>query len=223
MVLSKSSALVVPDTCNVLIIGAGATGSSIFIKLVKLGFTNLIVYDADIVEAKNVNNQEYHHKHIGMFKTDALYDLAISINDSFKGKMFNKYFTGNESGSIFRNTIIFLCVDKGRKDIVDNIKYCSLLIETRIGRDESAVYSTNFDKESSLYKNWYDTLPFKEQEETIDKSELSPCGETISLYPCVSITASVAVLKAIEFIRNKKVENNTTLINYFPNLNTINY
>ena len=57
------------------IIGIGAMGSRVAELLARLGVQQLHIWDMDTVEDKNIANQAYFHRHIGMQKTDALEDL----------------------------------------------------------------------------------------------------------------------------------------------------
>ena len=61
------------------IIGIGAMGSRIAELLTRLGIRKINIWDMDTVEDKNVANQIYTHKHIGMNKTDALEEILKEI------------------------------------------------------------------------------------------------------------------------------------------------
>ena len=70
-----------PNQFNYLpihIIGAGATGSRVFMSLIELGLSNITVWDFDTVEAHNLANQAFNFSHIGMTKVQALKHLYHS-------------------------------------------------------------------------------------------------------------------------------------------------
>ena len=60
------------DYLPIHIVGAGATGSRVFMALVELGINNITVWDFDTVEAHNLANQAFTHQHIGQPKVQAL-------------------------------------------------------------------------------------------------------------------------------------------------------
>ena len=57
------------------VIGAGAIGSMTTLILAKMGFNNIVVYDDDIIDRVNMNNQFYRFKDIGTNKVDALKEI----------------------------------------------------------------------------------------------------------------------------------------------------
>ncbi len=72
MDLIPSEVLDIPIT----VIGAGAIGSFTTLQLVKMGFTNLEVWDHDVVSVENMSCQFYRFKDIGNAKVDALRSLV---------------------------------------------------------------------------------------------------------------------------------------------------
>lgn len=80
---------------NVTIIGAGATGSWIALLLVKLGMSNINIYDFDDVAVENMNAQFYKNSDIGQTKTNSIKNnikdftgVEISVFDQ-KFEVFN--------------------------------------------------------------------------------------------------------------------------------------
>ena len=51
---------------RITIIGAGAVGGWTSLALAKMGFSNITVFDYDVVEVENLNCQLYGPKHLGM-------------------------------------------------------------------------------------------------------------------------------------------------------------
>ncbi|OOB78417.1 MAG: thiamine biosynthesis protein ThiF [Epulopiscium sp. Nele67-Bin001] len=69
---------------RVAIAGAGGLGSNIAIMLARCGVGELFVVDFDIVDASNLNRQNYYIKHIGLYKTEALAEQIKEINPFIK-------------------------------------------------------------------------------------------------------------------------------------------
>jgi len=69
----KSADLTLP----IHLIGAGGIGSWTALLLAKMGCSNIIVYDDDIVEDHNVASQFFKEEQLGRLKIDALYDNVL--------------------------------------------------------------------------------------------------------------------------------------------------
>ena len=64
------------------ILGCGAIGSSAATQLVRMGATEICLYDKDIVESVNVGVSQYSTTHIGSNKVDALASILKDINEN---------------------------------------------------------------------------------------------------------------------------------------------
>ena len=65
---------------RVCILGLGGLGSNVAVLLARAGIGYLKLVDFDIVEANNLNRQEYRISHIGMKKTEAMKTIIKEIN-----------------------------------------------------------------------------------------------------------------------------------------------
>lgn len=65
---------------KVAIAGLGGLGSNIALMLARTGVGQLLLVDFDVVEPSNLNRQQYSIRHLGMNKTDALYQQIRQIN-----------------------------------------------------------------------------------------------------------------------------------------------
>ena len=65
---------------KVCILGLGGLGSNVAILLARAGIGHLKLVDFDIVEAGNLNRQQYRISHIGMKKTEAIKTIIKEIN-----------------------------------------------------------------------------------------------------------------------------------------------
>lgn len=67
-------------SARVAIAGLGGLGSNVAFSLARMGVGHLHIIDFDKVDITNLNRQQYFLKHIGMKKTDALYEELMEIN-----------------------------------------------------------------------------------------------------------------------------------------------
>lgn len=65
---------------RVCILGFGGLGSNVVVLLARSGIGSLKLVDFDIVEASNLNRQQYRISHIGLKKTEAMKSIIREIN-----------------------------------------------------------------------------------------------------------------------------------------------
>ncbi|AAL93870.1 ThiF protein [Fusobacterium nucleatum subsp. nucleatum ATCC 25586] len=65
---------------RVCILGLGGLGSNVVVLLARSGIGSLKLVDFDIVEASNLNRQQYRISHIGLKKTEAMKSIIREIN-----------------------------------------------------------------------------------------------------------------------------------------------
>ena len=65
---------------KVCILGLGGLGSNVVTLLARAGIGYLKLVDFDIVEASNLNRQQYRISHIGIKKTEAMKTIIKEIN-----------------------------------------------------------------------------------------------------------------------------------------------
>ena len=75
---------------KVCILGLGGLGSNVAILLARSGIGYLKLVDFDIVEASNLNRQQYRISHIGMKKTEAIKTIIKEINPFVEIEVLNK-------------------------------------------------------------------------------------------------------------------------------------
>lgn len=183
----------------ITIIGAGATGSRLWLSLVELGITNITVIDFDVVEAHNLANQVYLHKHIGTPKVSALreyYTQKTGATSLPQGMTFLKHKVTADS-FIKMEGNVFLMTDTmhSRRDIFDtflkgnaDVKY---VFETRMASTHGNVnaFDPNSEHECAA---WVDSLVADDAPE-----ETSACGASISVGPTAAVIANLAVWQFI--------------------------
>lgn len=181
------------------IIGCGATGSWVGTILAKMGFTNIHLYDFDIVEEHNLANQNYNKSDIGKSKVVCLKNYMESINDEIK------VFEHKErvAGETKLDGIVFLLTDtmKSRKEIyegcIKNKPAVKMLLETRMGATQGIVYSVR--PGCSYEQKAYEQTLYSD-----DVAETSVCGSSISVIATAMSIAAQVVWQAINFINSEE-------------------
>ena len=98
------------NNVNVVIIGAGSTGSFLTMMLAKMGIMDVTVIDYDKVEEKNLCNQLYGYSDVGKNKVDALKDVIKNMS-GITIKAENVKVDENYEFVPDMNTIYVTCVD----------------------------------------------------------------------------------------------------------------
>jgi sulfur carrier protein ThiS adenylyltransferase len=123
------------------VIGAGAIGSFATLQLVKMGFTNIEVWDFDTVSVENMSCQFYRFKDIGKPKVTALAELIKDFTN-VDITTHNKRYAADPA----HRGVILLAVDdmKARKEIFQEIQESQFLvrfvIDPRMGSEDCALY-----------------------------------------------------------------------------------
>lgn len=185
------------------IIGIGAMGSRVAELLVRLGIESIHIWDMDTVEDKNITNQLYFHKQIGLPKTDALEEILKEINPNIKVTKHKEYVAQPLAG------YIFLCVDsielryKIASDNKDN-PYIKAMFDTRMRLEDAQSYAAKWDdvKQKNMFIS---SMEFTDEEAT-EATPVSACGTTLSVASTVVSTAAFTVANFINLIRTNKCD-----------------
>jgi sulfur carrier protein ThiS adenylyltransferase len=93
--------------------GAGGLGSNVAIALIRTGFRHLEIIDKDIVEASNLNRQDYTIADIGKPKVECLKARILSINPDADITIHRSEWTPVNAEHFFKDaTIIIEAFDK---------------------------------------------------------------------------------------------------------------
>ena len=76
--------LVVLQGAHVGIAGAGGLGSNAALMLARCGIGHMLLVDDDVVDASNLNRQQYWPRHVGRPKVDALAELLRELNPAIR-------------------------------------------------------------------------------------------------------------------------------------------
>ena len=71
-------------SARVGIAGAGGLGSNAALMLARSGIGNMLVVDDDVVDASNLNRQQYWPRHVGRPKVEALAELLLELNPAIQ-------------------------------------------------------------------------------------------------------------------------------------------
>jgi len=145
------------DSYTYHILGCGAIGSSAATQLVRMGATNLYLYDRDTVGAENIGVSMFNQKHIGSTKTEALEEMCLEINNDCNITCFQGEF---EKYSPYNNDIIILGFDSmsSRLEAVTNIldhKKPDYLIDGRMGAEHYQQYVFKNPTLAKYKLTWY--------------------------------------------------------------------
>ena len=136
------------------IIGAGALGGPIAINLLRIGLP-FEIYDYDVVEEKNLNNQVYERNHIGKLKVDSLKEICERIDPNITSKCLfvNKKIDKMELKEW--DDFVFMAVDRItlRKDFAQTLLKAKFVIDGRLGAKSGRVLGFR----RSQYREYMDT------------------------------------------------------------------
>ena len=184
------------------IIGIGAIGSTIATMLARMGVEKLYLYDLDQVEMKNICNQEYLDKHIGLPKIDALSGYLKEINPDIKVINNRK---GWQPGTRL-NGYVFLCVDNidlRRQIVEENLinKYIKAMFDFRMRLTDAQHYAADFKNLEYLLK----TMQFS-HEEAKAETPVSACGTDLNVITTVRTICSLGLSNFINFVKEDNLK-----------------
>jgi hypothetical protein len=203
MDLSKSYGFFKPEQCGgtINILGCGAIGSTVAEMLVRLGLTNIVLYDFDTVTGHNIANQLFVQSDIGMEKVEALYNHIIAINPLAKDSIIrvnDRYIDQNLSG------YVFLCVDNidVRREIVELHKtnpHIKAMFDFRMRLEDAQHFAADWCDTDSV-QAFLNSMQFS-HEAAQAETPVSACNLTLSVAPTVRMIASLGVANFMNFIK----------------------
>lgn len=207
MNLNKSQEYFDPEalgTTKCHIIGCGAIGSTVTELLARLGVSNIVLWDDDIVEPHNLTNQLFFDFQKGRHKVSAVSEIALMINPEIETTTkMEKYIAQNLSG------YVFLCVDdiETRKAIAETNKNnpnIKAMFDFRMRLVDAQHYATPWDdqKERGIF---LDSMDFS-HDEAVSETPLSACGIALSVAPTVRTICSAGVANFMNFVRTGKLQ-----------------
>lgn len=171
---------------KIIVFGAGSLGSVITLSLAKLGFSDISVYDFDIVEKQNIPNQMYRLKDLNELKVEALAEIVKEFS-GIDIKCHNEKVTNKSNIEKPLNAIYIVTFDslEQRKIIFDLLKdsFGGYVMDVRMGGEQYDIRSIDLTKDEDIN--------FWEKSFGVVTNNL-PCGEKSIIYTNFSVAGEVA-------------------------------
>lgn len=176
---------------SITIVGVGAIGREVALKLTQMGFENIILVDFDSVEETNICTQGYTEAAIGAYKTLSTQKACLAINSKANITPVTRRFSRKTEVT----PIVFCCVDKmsARKLIFETVKdKAELFIDTRMSAESLKVLTA------------YSPAGYSKYEKTLFSDEEAYQGRCTakSTCYCASIAAGLAVSQLAKYSRH---------------------
>lgn len=189
MDLTKSYDFFKPESVQsrIHIVGCGSVGSTVAENLARCGLTKFTLYDFDKVEDRNLVNQMFTQKHVGMNKVDALRDILCEINPDIAQDV--KVKPKGWQGELLSGWI-FLCVDSIdiRRDFVEkhlNSPFVEGVFDFRTLLTGAQHYAANW-KNPAMKEYLLSTMQFS-HDEAAAAAPVSACGATLGVCQTVRV------------------------------------
>lgn len=203
MNLVKSLGFFDPDDIagKIHIIGCGSVGSTIAENLARCGVSNMVLYDFDKVESKNIVNQMFFERQVGMSKVEALAEILGDINADCKENLVLKP-EGWQGEKL--SGYVFLCPDsiEVRRDFCEKHKtnrFVKAVFDVRTMLTGAQHYAANWN-DMKMIDDLLATMQFSHDEV---KETVSACGVTLGVATTVRVISALAVSNFINFIKGK--------------------
>lgn len=186
------------------IIGCGAIGSTLAEMLTRMGFTELHLYDFDIITAHNLANQMFNSEDIGKTKISALNLSLLEINPDIK---LNCYLKGYVDQPL--KGYVFLAVDNIdlRRQIATDNKYNQQIkgmFDFRMRFSDAQHYGADWHNPKSI-DAFIGQMQFT-HEEAKAETPISACGTSLNIITTVRIICSYGLCNFINFVKNKELK-----------------
>lgn len=181
------------------IVGCGSVGSTVAENLVRCGLTNFTLYDFDKVEARNLVNQMFTLKHVGMNKTEALKDILLEINPDCDIKTKQNGWKGE-----LLSGWIFLCVDNIdiRREFCEkhkNSPFVEGIFDFRTMLTGAQHYAASW-KSPEMREYLLSTMQFS-HDEAAEAAPVSACGATLGVCQTVRVICGFGTSNFINMVK----------------------
>lgn len=208
MNLAKSYEFFQPEQCSetIHIIGCGAVGSTIAENLVRYGLTDIVLYDFDMVEPKNVANQIYTEEDIGRPKIEALADYLVRINPELKDtiRLEPEGWNGQRLSGY-----IFLAVDNieiRQKIAAENKANMRVkgMFDFRMRLTDAQHYAADWGN-AAMIRNFIASMDFS-HDEAMEETPVSACNQTLSAVATIRSLVAYGVNNFIKFLKGEGIK-----------------
>ena len=183
---------------NYHILGCGAIGSSAALQLVRMGASNLCLYDYDKVDIGNIGVSQYDMRHVDKPKVEALAEILTDINPDVIIYQFNESFNELCAGE---RDIVILGFDsmKARLEAVEALcikgKRPLFIIDGRMGAEHYQQYVFKSPTLAKYEATWYSDT----------EGDIEPCNSKATSY-CSNMSGSFIVNAVRKLITNQPYE-----------------
>jgi sulfur carrier protein ThiS adenylyltransferase len=207
---SRLTGLFSPPEAPITIIGCGATGSHLAWELARMGVMEMNLFDFDVVEAHNLQNQKYFPDQVGQLKVEALGDNLRRLNPALNLNIYPVRATGQELKAL--GGYFFFAVDtfKARLQLVQALKFSPratkplYIFDTRMGVKDIHLLVLKMEGNNDLQSHYNRYLATVGVDGT-DTIERSPCGTPLAVGATASITAAQTVQLFMQCLRDDSV------------------
>lgn len=189
------------------IIGCGSVGSTVAELLVRLGITDISLYDFDTVSVHNLANQMFNNDDIGRPKVEAVADMLCRINPEVKDTL--KLFPEGWTEKCRLGGYVFLCVDNIdlRREIVTKNRFnqaIKAMFDFRTRLEDAQHYAANWG-DVAMIDNLIKSMDFS-HEEAKASTPVTACNVEMGVAPTVRIICSYGVANFMNFIRKVPIK-----------------
>lgn len=189
------------------IIGCGSIGSTVAENLARLGVTDMVLYDFDIVQPHNLANQMFVHSDIKSSKVEATKRIICQINPDAASRVQLE-----PQGYIDQrlNGYVFLAVDsiELRRKICEKNKMnraIKAVFDFRTRLEDAQHYAANWGDIKQV-ENMIRTMNFTD-DEARSATPISACGTELGVAPTVRAICAFGVANFMNFVRRGELQN----------------
>ena len=198
MLNARYSGIVDNTNCFVFhILGCGAIGSSAATQICRMGGTNFVLYDYDVVDIVNIGVSQYNNNDIDKYKVDALDEHLRAINPNITVDKFNERFEhysyrsgsdiailGFDSMEARLEAVMIMCRANNAKP--------KFIIDGRMGAEHYQQYIFDNPTVSKYKKDWYSD----------EAGSVEPCNAKATSY-CSNMSGSFIANAVRKLITNQ--------------------
>ncbi len=188
------------------IIGCGSVGSTIAENLARLGVTEFVLYDFDLVEPHNIANQMFVQSDIQKPKVEATKRIILDINpEAVSGiETVPEGYTDERL-----NGYVFLCVDniELRKQICEDNRMnrqIRFLFDCRTRLEDAQCYAADWSDLRQV-DNIIKSMDFT-HDEAATATPVSACGRVLGVAPTVRVVSAVCVCQFVNAVLGKGIK-----------------
>lgn len=190
---------------SVLLVGCGAVGSNLLQQLVKMGLSNVTLFDADHVSVENMNSQGFTPPDIGKNKAELCAQYAALFGLTYQTNA--RHWTGQS----FAQKIVICGADsmEVRKNMFESAianKKSELFLESRMAAQKSIIFCVDLSNEAQV-ESYRRTL-YSDAD-----AVQSSCTNKATIF-CASVTAGLLTNSVKAWITKREVLRHITMIDF---------